>query len=79
MTLSVEENAKDESKVGKRPLTASDEDNDLLLYSIVPDTDADSDGDHPKMPTDATDDTKFDIDPRSGQLKVAAELNFETA
>ena len=38
VTLSVEENAEDESKVGKRPLTASDEDNDLLLYSIVADT-----------------------------------------
>ena len=37
MTLSVEENAEDESKVGKRPLTASDADNDVLLYSIVAD------------------------------------------
>ena len=75
VTYEVPENSKG-SKIGKKPLSASDEDNDLLLYSIVADTDADSsgeiDGDE-----DATDDTKFDIDPRSGQLKVDADLSFE--
>ena len=75
VTYEVPENSKG-SKIGKKPLSASDTDNDLLLYSIVADTDADSsgeiDGDE-----DATDDTKFDIDPRSGQLKVDADLSFE--
>ena len=45
------------------PIAATDADNDVLLYSISNTTGVDGDC--------------FDIDPRSGQLKVAKKVNFE--
>ena len=55
------------------PIAAADSDNDILLYSIVEDVIVEGvvDGDT------QTDDEKFDIDSRTGQLKVKTVLNYE--
>ena len=65
MTRSVNENAKGD--IGE-PVTATDGDNDVLLYSLANTPDRD-DGD----------DARFKIDPDSGQISAVKGLNFEAA
>ena len=67
----VAENSAKDTAIGKKPLTASDTDSDVLLYSIVAEQ-----GDQ-EPPVDSSDYAKFTIEPRSGQLKVNADLDFE--
>ena len=64
VTRSVNENAKGD--IGE-PVTATDGDNDVLLYSLVNTPDRDDE-----------DDARFTIDEDSGQISAAAGLNFET-
>ena len=61
------EGAAVDSNVGD-PISATDADNDVLRYEIVEDAANASPG---------TDDEKFTIDPKSGQLMVGTVLNFE--
>ena len=63
----LEEGTAAETNIGD-PVAAADSDNDILLYSIVEDV---VDG------ATQTDDEKFDIDSRTGQLKVKIVLDFE--
>ena len=60
------------------PITATDADNDVLLYSIVADVDTSGngviDGDE-----DVSDDEKFTIGRTTGQLSLKAAANFEAA
>ena len=58
---SVAENTKADMAIGNL-IAATDEDVDILLYSIAASADADC----------------FSIDTRSGQLKAAKELDYET-
>ena len=62
------------------PIIATDANNDVLLYSIVADVDANDDGSI-TGDEDATDDTKFKIGASTGQLSMANEdgENFEAA
>ncbi len=68
VTRSVDENTAVGSAVGK-PVSATDPDGDVLIYTIVPD----------QPNTDTTDDEQFDIDRATGQLKVKVKFNFEAA
>ena len=54
LTRSVAENSAKETGIGKKPLTASDTDSDVLLYSIV----VEQSGDDPRV--DSSDYAKFD-------------------
>ena len=64
----VDENTAVGAAIGA-PLTATDADGDVLIYSIVADADD----------TDTSDDEYFSIDRATGQLKVKVKLNFESA
>ena len=68
VTRSVDENASEGTNVGKA-VSASDADNDILIYSIVEDA---------ENAPGASDDEKFTIDSSTGQLKVNAKFDFET-
>ena len=63
------EGAAVDSNIGD-PISATDADNDVLRYEIVKDAANANPG---------TDDEKFKIDPKSGQLMVGTKLNFEPA
>ena len=70
VSLTSKEGAAAKSNIGN-PVSATDEDNDTLRYSIVADA-ADAEP--------GTDDEKFSIDAKSGQLKVGSKaLDFEPA
>ena len=70
VSLTSKEGAAAKSNIGD-PVSATDEDNDTLRYSIVADA-ADAEP--------GTDDEKFSIDAKSGQLKVGSKaLDFEPA
>ena len=72
VSLTTKEGAAKGTSIGD-PVSATDEDNDVLRYMIV----AEKNDETP--PVDTTDYAKFAIDPKSGQLKVDTVLNFEPA
>ena len=68
------EGAAEGSNVGD-PISATDGDDDILRYNIVADVDTDNDG----TVNDTSDDEKFTIDDKTGQLKIGTVLDFEPA
>ena len=72
VSRTTKEGAAADSNIGD-PISATDADNDVLRYSIVAD-DPDTDG---VNEANATDDEKFKIDAKSGQLMVGTVLDFE--
>ena len=68
----IDVNEGDEGAIGD-PVVATDADDVHLLYSIVADVDTTGDG----TVNDTTDDQRFKIDRRTGQLSLVKKLDFE--